>query len=122
MKLKKIFLIALFLSISGKAYSGVTTGQVEAVLRKYCIPKPNETAFEGYSGQTCQSMAQSVYRRTDGSCLCHNSEHLVWDPTIRKCKPKCQPGYHPKFGISKCPGGTGKKNVNDDYPNKEFIK
>ena len=92
--MRKLLLLALLLA-STKVQAGVTTTQVIQTLTKYCVPKPNDPAPDGHL--TCGGVFEGMYNKGQ-SCSCASSgdttfKHLVWDESLRRCKPKCPTGY-----------------------------
>ena len=93
--IKKIFLIALLLSPS-ILKAEVTAQQVNNALAKYCIPKQYDIAPD--SEPTCNGVFEGVYKK-GSDCYCYSAgdtpefKHLIWDPVLRRCKPRCKIGY-----------------------------
>ncbi|MBQ8660320.1 MAG: hypothetical protein IJ473_01915, partial [Alphaproteobacteria bacterium] len=110
-RMKKLLLIALVVA-SGQVYAATTT-QITNALAKYCVPKPNDYPYKR-SRTTCDSVLEGKYTNsfkseTDGTfCTCYDNNYLVYDASLRRCKPKCGAGKQIKQ-VTGC--GAGKKTV-----------
>ena len=93
--IKKIFVAVLLLSPS-ILKAEVTTQQVDNALAKYCISKQYDIAPD--SEPTCNSVFEGIYKK-GSDCNCYSAgdtpefKHLIWDPVLRRCKPRCKVGY-----------------------------
>ena len=109
--MKKLLLIALVVA-SGQVYAATTT-QITNALAKYCVPKQNDYPYKR-SKTTCDSVLEGKYTsrsksETDGTfCTCYDNNYLVYDASLRRCKPKCGAGKQIKQ-VTGC--GAGKKTV-----------
>ena len=108
--MKKLLLIALLLA-NAPAYSA-TSEQITNALSKYCVPIPinqsNWQAPDGYP--TCGGVFEADYIKGQ-PCKCADSTYLVYDPVLRRCKPKCPTGYFVKGGASNCSAGQYKLKI-----------
>ena len=107
--MKKLLLIALVVA-SGQVYAATTT-QITNALAKYCVPKPNDYPYKR-SKTTCSSVLEGIFtgkQTNDGTfCTCYDNNYLVYDASLRRCKPKCGAGKQVKQ-VTGC--GAGKKTV-----------
>ena len=106
----KKFIIAALLLVPSVARAEILASQVNNVLSKFCIPKPNDVANDGE--RTCGGVFEGIYRK-GSSCDCASNgdtpgfKHLVYDPNLRRCKPRCPVGYFVKKETNKTTCGVG---------------
>ena len=106
--MKKLLLIALLLS--GGVANSATTDQITKALAKYCVPKPSEYPYER-SKTTCNSVLEGIFtgKEEEGGtfCTCYDKDYLVYDASLRRCKPKCPKGHFVKT-VTACNKGSRK--------------
>lgn len=86
--MKKLYLLAMLLTIPSVVKAGTLTQKSLEALKKYCIPKPGDE----YDGITvCGSEFEGKYNgnKNGNTCGCYDDKNLVWDPELRHCKVKC---------------------------------
>ena len=90
-----------------------SASKITKALQAYCVPKHNDHPY-GRNAETCGSIFEAKYY-SKNNCGCFD-ENLVYDKTLRRCKPKCAPGAY-VHQVSKCPGGTSRYKMirSDDY-------
>ena len=86
--MKRILLILLAIIINSSLAMAYNAADIKQILQKYCIPKPNDIAYDEVS-----------------VCSCWDDERLVYDPELRRCKPRCPGGYVPKR-VNGCQAGN----------------
>ena len=105
---KKLILMSMLLT-SSQAFATVTSTQITSSLAKYCVPKPNDVA---YGINVCGSILEGTYKVNE-DCTCANSEYLMYDDKLRRCRPKCPAGYYlSEESSTKCPAGYYKYEIN----------
>ena len=112
--MKKLLLIALLLASNGVC-AEVSVSQINNALSKYCIPIPGNKAND--DELTCGGVFEAIYTKGE-SCGCASTgdtkefKHLVYDPNLRRCKPRCPGGFfieEPKS--NNCSGGQYKLQI-----------
>ena len=101
--MKRILLILLAIIINSSLAMAYNAADIKQILQKYCIPKPNDIAYDEVS--VCTSVLESVYNSIGPTCSCWDDERLVYDPELRRCKPRCPGGYVPKR-VNGCQAGN----------------